>query len=293
MSEIDWNQFREEFEAEWQESEPAQEEAVVEPVADETVEEVEEATTEELVSSEEETDTEDIEYGSDSDESDSEPVEDAPQLAGEPSRQKRKQTPEENQHFAKMRHQLKEMEQYRQVIEAVAAQNGVPAELLIQRFNEQQLQKKAEQEGLSLEKYREITETKERLNSLELQYRQREYQDQIRDVQIRYGIKEDNDPKIQRAYEYIRRNGLYDPNTYVPYVKFEDIFKVANHDALVEEAAKKAKQEQLAAKRQRQQQAAPVAHTGGSVQTQEKDFMSMSSEEFEAFMKARGVSLDY
>lgn len=309
MSEIDWNQFRADFEAEWQQnSQPAEEAQVEEQVNEPVTEEVdnsadteepseqpEQVQEEEVPSSEEQPETETLidNLGSDSDESDSEPVEDAPQLPGEAPRQKPKQTPEENKAFAEMRHRLKEMERYKEVIEKIAAQQGVPADFLIQRFQDEQERQMAEQQGLSLEQYREFQQTKQRLQQLETELRQKEYVESIKSVQVKYGIKSEDDPKIKRTFEYIREKRMYDPNTFIPVVPFEDVFKIANHEALVQEAAKQAKQEHLKAKKQRQQQAAPVAHTGGAVEVKPKDFMSMSSEEFQEFLKQRGVSLDY
>lgn len=290
MNDIDWNAVREEFEAEYP---LEQAEEVNEPINE--VEVQDEGQDTEIIEEDQivEEDNEAIEedFGSDSDEGDSEPVGDAPQLAGQPD-QKRKQTPEENKAAAQMRHRLKEMEQYKEAIEKLAQASGVDSSLLLEQIRKNQMQQEATKQGLSVEQYEKFTGMQSRLEKLEVETKQKEYTEQIDKVRIAHGIKSENDPKILAAYEFIRSEGLYDPNTLVPTISFEKAFKVANHEALINETKNKARQEHLAMKKQRQTQAPPVVHKGGQVDSGPIDFTSMSSEEFDAFLKTRGVSLD-
>lgn len=211
-----------------------------------------------------------------------------PQLQELSQRVKEKQSPEVNRAFAEMRRRLKEAERYEKFLKRIAENSGVSVDRLMEMAEQREMEMKAEEMGVKPEIYRRLTALEEQNKELKKQADMNRFMAEVDLVKTKYGLKDD---ELKETFAYIGRNGYLNPETSVPLINFEDAYKLANFDRLLERKSKEIQQQQLAAKKQRQQ-AAPIAHRGSNAPESEPDFMSMSSEEFRKFAEKQGLSLD-
>lgn len=176
--------------------------------------------------------------------------------------------------FANMRNQLKDKEQYEGFVKKIADQYGVKPEELMQRFEEQQLQQQAKEQNTNPEVLKRVRDLEQQNENLSRQQMNERLNTQIQNVMRDYGIKDNNDPTMQKTFEHIANNHLDSNN--MPTIGFDEAYKIANYDTIIEQKVEAARQKDLEDKKQRQQQ---TAVPNGDGETTPSNDMSMDEVE--------------
>jgi hypothetical protein len=262
--ELDLSALRQEFENDYKEPEAEEVESDTEEVeteADDTEAEVE-TEEEQLEDSDTETDLEE----------ETEEVEEE---------QPRKQTKEENAAFAEMRRKQQEIEAQLQrrnsVVEKIAAQYGMSVEQFEAAYAEQQMEEAAKKEGMSVEVYKRLDQLEKENSLVKVQAAQDKYLAEVNAVSTQYGL---DNAEVEKVYQYIGEQGLYDPNLRTPTISFETAYKIANFDTLLERKTKESKQADLAKKKARQKNSALAPSNASASPSNDSDY----SDEFEKRM---------
>lgn len=160
--------------------------------------------------------------------------------------------------FASMRRELDAAKQQAAFVAKMAEHYGITPEQLQQQWHNDQLEQEAEQQGVPVELLREQANNKQEIEQLRSQMQTQNVQAQLAAVTQKYNASQE---EISAAVDYAQQNGLSDLifNGTVP---FEQAFKLANMDSLIQKAEKGAVQKNLSAKKARQQAAAPATNGG-------------------------------
>lgn len=176
---------------------------------------------------------------------------------------KTKQTPEQNRAFAEMRRKLQEAEKAKKFLEKVAQESGVSLDQLMQSYEQRRIEAEAQKAGVPVEVYQRLQSLEQSNMELKKQAQLNRFFGQVEIVKQKYDLKDD---EVDRTFKYIGSKGLFDPETKVPVIDFEDAYFLANRDTLIQRKAEESRQQMLAEKKKRQQQAA-IPHKGVSANT--------------------------
>lgn len=176
---------------------------------------------------------------------------------------KGRQSPETNRAFAEMRRKLKEAEKAQKFLQRIAEESGLTMDQLVASYEQRRAEQEAQKMGISPEIYQRIQRIEQENRELKKQSRMERFFGQVDSVKAKYGM---TDEEIDRTFKFIGQQGLFDPETKVPVIDFEQAYKLANFDSLLQRKMEEARQQMLAEKKRRQQQAA-VPHTGVSAAT--------------------------
>lgn len=121
-----------------------------------------------------------------------------------------KNTPD--QAFANMRRQVDaykqqamQNQQYANIIEEIARNNGVTPQQLIQTYNEQKMSKEAEKQGVPVEVYKELQELKSTVQTLQSKPIEEKFNSQMEKLISTYQLNQDD---VQDFFIRSRENGF-------------------------------------------------------------------------------------
>lgn len=206
---------------------------------------------------------------------------------------KPKQTPEENKAFAEMRIKMKQMEEqaqaaekYQKFLSRIAESNGMTPEQIIQNYEQQQLEQQAKEKGVPLEMYQRLQTLENENTQVKKEIQLEKLRNQVDVVKQKYGV---DDAEVEKTFNYIGTLGMFDPQTNIPLIPFEEAYKLANLDSLVERKAKEAQQQLLANKKQRQQSATPPH--GNSSSSLPDNSLDLSDDDIEKELAKMGLTI--
>lgn len=281
--ELDIDALEREFNESWEESENSES---ANNESEETETNETETETEEIEESEEdleESETEDNETEEDLEEEEEEEEEiDREQPFGE---KKPKQSKEENAAFAELRRQKEAAEQQARLLEEVAAQYGMTPEQFQAAWKQEQEEKRAESQGISVDVLRRMESLESQLNQQKKSAAEQKFWGEVDSVKAKYDL---TDNEINKIFSYIGDNGLVNTDTKLPSVSFEFAYKAANFDNVIDRKAKEAKQQALAAKKKRQSNSAKGHNTNSNAGNQ-KVKEDYSVDEVEAMLRKDGL----
>lgn len=227
-NEFDLEQFQAEFEQEWEEQEQETTQDETEEVIEET-----EITDEEVVGDEEEVEPED----SSSDEE--------PETIHDPDADKR------NRAFADMRRQLEETKKYEAFLKNLAEQSGTTPEELMNRYEERKIEQEAKDKGVPVDVYKRLSELEQRDVEREQQILAERFNSEVERVIEKENLTEED---VENVFKHMAQEGLIVDGR--PAIPFEQAYKLANLETIVEKSKKEAVQDNLEQKRKRQQSSA-------------------------------------
>jgi len=190
---------------------------------------------------------------------DSEPEESKEDVKPPDDEQKR------NRAFAELRRRAEENERYAAFVKKLAEETGLEPEALIKRIEERQLQMQAQQQNVPVDVLKRLKALEEENRMIRETTAAQRMDEQIKNVINTYKA---SDEEIQNTFAYMLRNGV-DPREN-PMVNFEDFYRAANFDKIIERKIKEAEQSVLSKKKERQMKAS-VAHEGGTALTEDID----------------------
>lgn len=197
---------------------------------------------------------------------------------------KQRQSPETNRAFAEMRRKLREAEKAQKFLEKIAQDSGVTLDQLMEIYEQRRIEQEAQKTGVPVDVYRRLQALEEENRQIKKQSQLDRFFSQVDTVKQKYGL--DNEA-IDRTFQYIGSKGLFDPDTKVPIIDFEDAYFLANRDDLIKKKAEEARQQMLAEKKRRQQQAA-IPH-GGNAPSAAAQSVEWTDEEVEKQLAKLGL----
>jgi len=187
-----------------------------------------------------------------------------------------------NEAFKKMREENKELARYKQFVEKMAQDNGFEdPNQIFDAYAEQSLAKEAEERGIDLESMKEIDQLRRQNEEKALAETQQAFQAEREATIEKFNLSESD---VQTIHEYVHDNGLYN-------LGFEQAYKLANFDNLLENARSEGRQKYLADKKQRQQTSAINAGTN-NISNSDVSSGDLTDDEFQNTLKSLGISLD-
>lgn len=187
-----------------------------------------------------------------------------------------------NEAFKKMREENKELSRYREFVAKMAADNGFEnPEQIFEAYEAQNLVREAEERGVDLETMQEIDALRRQEESRLIEARAQEFQQEQAAAIEKYGL---SDEDVQAVYDFVNENGYQE-------LGFEQAYKLANYDNIVEKARNEGRQNYLTDKKQRQQTAA-LNPGSNSINNSGDSGGDLSDDEFTKTLAAMGVSLD-
>lgn len=241
--ELDLEQFRKEFEETYKEEETTETEETTEETETEVETQTEETQTEEETT---ETETE---------------TEETTKTQTEP----KKQTKEDNAAFAQMRKQNEALQRQAAIVEKAAARNGMTVDQYLQAVADQEEAERAEEQKIPVEVLRRLEAAESQLSHQTVQSAQDKYLAEVRLVTEKLGI---TDAEADTVFKFIGENGYFNPETKTPIISFEQAYKLANFDTLLERKVKESNQKRLTEKQARQKNTA-LPHTNASTTSTE------------------------
>lgn len=160
--------------------------------------------------------------------------------------------------FAEMRRQNEALAQQAAFVKQMAEHYGMTPEQLQEQWANDRLEKQAEEQGVPVEVLRKQNQLESEVTNLRQQTESQRVQTQVLDVMSRYGATEAD---INAAIEYANVNNLTQA-IFSGAIPFEQAFKLANMDSLIQKAEKDAVQKNLSDKKKRQQAAQPSPKGG-------------------------------
>lgn len=241
MPDLDLESFRQEFESSYEEPETTETEEVE---TEEEPEQVEETQTEtQTEESEEEEQQEEEEEGQ-----------------SQQSEQPKKQSKEENSAFAEMRRQNEALKRQAAIVEKAAARANMTVDQYLAAVEEQEAQERAQAQGIPVEVLRRLEQSESQLSTLTIQAAQDKYLADVKMTQAKLGF---TDQEAEAVFKFLGENGYVNPQTRTPIIPFEQAYKLANFDSIMERKLKEDNQKRLTEKQQRQRNTA-LPHTNVS-----------------------------
>lgn len=187
-----------------------------------------------------------------------------------------------NDAFKRMREENKELARYKAFVEKMAQDNGYedPSQIFT-AYEEQSLAKEAEERGVDLETMKEIDTLRRQTEAKALEEQQAAFQQEREATIEKYNL---SDEDVQTIHNYVHENGLFN-------LGFEQAYKLANFDNLLEGAKNEGRQNYLSDKKKRQQSAALNPGTN-TISNSDVASDGLTDDEFEKTLKSMGVSLD-
>lgn len=170
-----------------------------------------------------------------------------------------------NRAFAELRRRAEENERYAAFVKKLSEETGLDPETLIKKIEERQLQMQAQQQNVPVDVLKRLKALEEENRMIRETTAAQRMDEQIKNVINTYKA---SDEEIQNTFAYMLRNGV-DPREN-PMVNFEDFYRAANFDKIIERKIKEAEQSVLSKKKERQMKAS-VAHEGGTALTEDID----------------------
>lgn len=165
--------------------------------------------------------------------------------------------------FAQLRRERDEFARVAKWVSDLAAQSGMTVEQLMERYEQQRLQKEAEAKGVPVEVLQKLQTLENENKTIRDQMNAERFNQQVNETLKKYNGNAEN---FEKTLQYAMENGLVEALK-TGAITFEAAYKLAHMDTLIEEAKQQAVQENLSMQRKRQQEA-PVANGGIIAQPQ-------------------------
>lgn len=163
-----------------------------------------------------------------------------------------------NAAFAELRRERDQFKQQQEWIKQLAAESGLSVEQLKERYEEQQLAKQAEEKGVPVDVLKRLTSLENENKTMKEQTQAERLNAEIVATLEKYESDQDGfDRTVQYTVEHGIANLVSDG-----IIPFEQAFRLAHMDDMLEEAKQKAVQDNLAQKKKRQQEATPPVGNG-------------------------------
>lgn len=165
--------------------------------------------------------------------------------------------------FAQLRRERDEFARVAKWVSDLAAQSGMTVEQLMERYEQQRLQKEAEAKGVPVEVLQKLQTLENENKTIRDQMNAERFNQQVNATLQKYNGNAEN---FEKTLQYAMENGLVEALK-TGAITFEAAYKLAHMDTLIEEAKQQAIQENLSMQRKRQQEA-PFANGGVVAQPQ-------------------------
>lgn len=165
--------------------------------------------------------------------------------------------------FAQLRRERDEFARVAKWVSDLAAQSGMTVEQLMERYEQQRLQKEAEAKGVPVEVLQKLQTLENENKTIRDQMNAERFNQQVNETLKKYNGNAEN---FEKTLQYAMENGLVEALK-TGAITFEAAYKLAHMDTLIEEAKQQAVQENLSMQRKRQQEA-PAANGGIAAQPQ-------------------------
>jgi hypothetical protein len=179
-----------------------------------------------------------------------------------------------NAAFANMRRELESSQQQAAFIKQMADHYGMTPEQLREQWENDRLEKEAEEQNIPVDMLRRQNAQDTEISQLRQQIETQRVSSQMSEVMSKYGANNDD---IQDTVQYIQENGLSDM-VFSGALPFEQAYKLANMDSMIEKAEKDAVQKNLSDKKKRQLSAQPKPNGGATATVDEDDLDSKAAE---------------
>jgi len=186
-----------------------------------------------------------------------------------------------NEAFKNMREQIKELTRYKEFTERMARDNGLEdPNQIFDMYNEQMLQKEAQERGIDLESMKEIDAARRQQEMQQIEAQREAFAKERQETIERYGL---NDEQVEAVHEFAINNNLQ-------YLGFEQAYKLANFDNLIDNARNEGRQKYLTDKKKRQQSAALNAGNN-NVNNSDVSTGDLTDDEFQKTLESMGIEL--
>lgn len=159
--------------------------------------------------------------------------------------------------FAQLRRERDEFARVAKWVSDLAAQSGMTVEQLMERYEQQRLQKEAESKGVPVEVLQKLQTLENENKTIRDQMNAERFNQQVNETLQKYNGSVEN---FEKTLQYAMENGLVEALK-TGAITFEAAYKLAHMDTLIEEAKQQAVQENLLMQKKRQQEAS-VANGG-------------------------------
>lgn len=197
-----------------------------------------------------------------------EKVEDKPNL----------QTEEQNKAFAEMRRQLESEKRYADVIRKIAEKNGTDPDKLLEQYQDQELESQAEEQKTPVDVLKRLQALENENAQMREQSTAEKFNSQVEKTKAEYSLG-DND--IKEVFKYYQENNL------TASTPFDQVYRLANFDTLMEKKVKEARQSELSEKKKRQETTAIPNTDSASPQTGD-----LTDDAWAEQMKSMGLSIE-
>lgn len=169
--------------------------------------------------------------------------------------------------FADMRRQMQEAQAQAAFVQRMADHYGMTPEELQQQWLDDQLERQAQDQNVPVEVLRKQNQLESEVAELRHQTESQRVQAQISEVMAKHGADE---ASIQSAVDYIQQNNLSNL-VFSGALPFEQAYKLAHMESMIDTAKKDAVQKSLSDKKKRQQAAQPKPNGGSNASVDEDD----------------------
>lgn len=158
---------------------------------------------------------------------------------------------ERNRAFAELRRERDRLAQEAMFLKKIADDSGMTVEQIKEQYEQNRLQKEAEERGIPVDVLKRLNTLEQENQAVKQQFSAERFNREAEATIAKYQASQE---QVESTFKYIAENGMTDlvKSGAVP---FEQAFKLANLDNLVDSARKNAVQEDLSKRKQRQQQA--------------------------------------
>ena len=177
---------------------------------------------------------------------------------------------ERNRAFAELRRERDRLAQEAMFLQKIAEDSGMTVEQIKEQYEQSRLQKESEERGIPVDVLKRLNTLEQENNAVKQQFTAERFNREAESTIQKYQASQE---QVESTFRYIAENGMKDL-VMSGAVPFEQAFKLANLDNLVDSAKKNAVQEDLSKRKQRQQQAQlPVDSAGASSADDDLDAM--------------------
>lgn len=189
-----------------------------------------------------------------------------------------------DQAFAEMRRQLEANEPIAKWVQDLAVQQGFqnPQEL-IEAYEEQQLAREAEEQGVPVDVYQRLHRLEKENKESSEQAIRNQFNYEVEATRGKYNL---NEEQLSHVFSYMAQQG-YEAGS----IPFEDAYVLANRDHLLKDAEERGRQTYLEKKQKQQQQATPHIGTNAA-DKQSSDDLDYSKEAIFKTFSDMGIDID-
>ena len=186
-----------------------------------------------------------------------------------------------NEAFKRQREEIKELKRYKEFVERMAQDNGLEdPNQIFEAYNEQALAREAEERGIDLQSMKEIDAARRQNEEKAIEEQRNAFMQERADTIEKYQLDDD---QVQAIHDYVIENDLQN-------LGFEQAYKLANFDSLIDNAKSEGRNQYLSDKKKRQQSAA-VNVGDNNVSNSDVSSGDLTDDEFAKTLAKMGIEL--